>query len=143
MSVNDPITVKWDDKRQRYYLLQGRETFYSENREWIQFDTREQAENYRSLIMDKHTALPWKVVSGMIVRASDDAPIAHMERSEAASKAGIYPVERDDNAKFIVRVCNHYADMIEALERVESELIDVDMEVPQYVTDAIRRAKGE
>ena len=33
-------------------------------------------------------------------------------------------------------------ELLDALERVESELIDVDMEIPQYVTDAIRKAKG-
>jgi hypothetical protein len=33
--------------------------------------------------------------------------------------------------------------LLDALERVESELIDVDMEIPQYVTEAIRKARGE
>ena len=109
MSINDPITIEWDDKRERYYLQRGNETFYNAEREWIQFDTEQQAENYRRFIMTGHTALPWKVVSGMIVRANDDAPIAHMWRSECAS-------ERDNNAHFIVRACNAYDELLDALE---------------------------
>lgn len=34
------------------------------------------------------------------------------------------------------------AELLAALERVESELIDVEMEIPEYVTEAIRTAKG-
>ena len=34
-------------------------------------------------------------------------------------------------------------EMLDALQRVESELIDVGMEVPQYVTKAIRRTKDD
>ena len=158
MSINDPITVEWDDKRERYYLQRGNETFYNDDREWIQFDTEQQAENYRRFIMTGHTALPWKVVSGMIVRANDDAPIAHMDRSESASKAGIFPVERDNNAKFIVRACNAHDDMLDALEVVQTALanwrdnqeiviegVPVNLEEIKYcfVDDAIRKAKGE
>ena len=47
MSINDPITIEYDDKRERYYLKRGRETFYDNDRTWIQFDTREEAETYR------------------------------------------------------------------------------------------------
>jgi hypothetical protein len=50
MSINDPITVEWDDKRERWYLMRGRETFYDEDRVWIQFDTKEEAEEYRETI---------------------------------------------------------------------------------------------
>ena len=34
-------------------------------------------------------------------------------------------------------------EMLDALQQVESELIDVGMEVPQYVTKAIRRTKDD
>lgn len=53
--------------------------------------------------MRVHSAGPWKYVSGQVVRASDGAVIANMDRSEAASKAGIYPVERDANARLIAQ----------------------------------------
>ena len=43
MSINDPITIEYNEKRGKYYLLQGRETFYDENNEWIMFDTLEDA----------------------------------------------------------------------------------------------------
>lgn len=33
--------------------------------------------------------------------------------------------------------------LLDALERVESELIDVEMEIPIYITNAIALAKGE
>jgi len=47
MSINDPITIEYDERRKRYYLKQGRETFYDNDRDWIQFDTREEAETCR------------------------------------------------------------------------------------------------
>ena len=43
----------------------------------------------------------WKVISGAVHREKDNAPIATMVRTEEASAAGIYPVERDENAKLI------------------------------------------
>lgn len=52
MSINDTITVEWDEKRKKYYLKQGRETFYDSDRSWIMFDTKEEAEVYREAIRD-------------------------------------------------------------------------------------------
>lgn len=34
-------------------------------------------------------------------------------------------------------------EMLEALEKIESELLDVDMEIPEYLTLAIAKARGE
>ena len=51
MSIDDPISIEWDDKRQRYWLRQGRETFYDENRKWIQFETEEEAKAYRRILL--------------------------------------------------------------------------------------------
>lgn len=50
MSVTDTITVEWDEKREKYYLLQGRETFYDDDGVWIQFNTKEEAEEYKEAI---------------------------------------------------------------------------------------------
>ena len=50
MSINDPITIEWDDKRERWYLKRGRETFYDDDRVWIQFDTKAEAEAFREEI---------------------------------------------------------------------------------------------
>jgi len=47
------------------------------------------------------------------------------------------------NAAYIVQAVNNYEAMLEALESVESELLDVDMEVPEYITRAIAKAKGK
>lgn len=55
----------------------------------------------------RHTRLPWKVESGVIYTA-DGRPIATMIRTEEATKLGIFPVERDMNAMFIVEACNAY-----------------------------------
>ena len=46
MSINDPITIEFDEKRQKYFLKQGNETFYDDNNEWIMFDTEEEAQEY-------------------------------------------------------------------------------------------------
>lgn len=48
----------------------------------------------------KFTKGPWRAKCGSVERL-DGAPIAHMDRTDEASKAGIYPVERDYNAKLI------------------------------------------
>lgn len=48
----------------------------------------------------KHTPGPWKCESGQVLR-NDGAVIARMDRTDEATKAGIYPVERDLNARLI------------------------------------------
>jgi len=64
--------------------------------------------------MAEYTAGPWKMDSGQVVRSSDGAVIANMDRSEEASKAGIYPAERDSNARLIAAA----PDMLDALDRI-------------------------
>lgn len=57
----------------------------------------------------KHTQEPWHAHGGSIYRdpyPGIDAPIAHMDRSDRARDAGIYPVERDENAKRAVACVN-------------------------------------
>jgi hypothetical protein len=43
MSICDPITVEYNEKRKKYYLLRGRETFYDEDNYWRLWDTPEEA----------------------------------------------------------------------------------------------------
>ena len=64
----------------------------------------------------KHTPGPWICDGGAVYRNGDiDAPIAHMCRDERATKAGIYPVERDSNAVLIAAA----PDLLAACEAVE------------------------
>lgn len=46
MSINDPITVEYSERRKMYYLLQGRETFYDENRIMREWTTHTEAEQW-------------------------------------------------------------------------------------------------
>ena len=64
-----------------------------------------------------HTPGPWKTNSGQVVRESDGAVIANMDRSDAASEAGIYPVERDDNARLIAAA----PELLDALQYIPTE----------------------
>ena len=43
MSVNDPIEIKYDEKRDFFWLKQGSETFYNEDRCMIVFLSEEDA----------------------------------------------------------------------------------------------------
>ncbi len=65
----------------------------------------------------KHTTTPWVVINGAICTDEGQKPIANMVRDSTASEAGIYPVERDENARFIVTACNHFEEMKTLLER--------------------------
>lgn len=43
MSINDPIELRYHPKRDRWYIAQGRETFYDENDHLIEFESAEDA----------------------------------------------------------------------------------------------------
>lgn len=62
----------------------------------------------------KHTKGPWKYESGQVERM-DGAVIARMDRSNAATEAGIYPTERDANAKLIAAA----PELLEALKAMQ------------------------
>ena len=62
-------------------------------------------------MQDKHTGTPWKVTCGL-VETEDGREICRMDRSREATKNGIYPCERDNNAKFIVKACNHHDELV-------------------------------
>ncbi len=107
--------------------------------------------------MEKHTPGPWYCWGGAVYRDSDQdnptAPIAFMCRDERATAAGIYPVERDANAHFIVRAVNCHADLLAALERIAAAAGPFDDSHTPYWTinedditaarAAIARARGE
>lgn len=39
MAINDEYTIEWNEKRQKWFVKRGNETFYDEDRNWILFDT--------------------------------------------------------------------------------------------------------
>lgn len=43
MSINDPVYAFFDEKRWRWRLLRGNETFYNEQNQMIEFDTIDEA----------------------------------------------------------------------------------------------------
>jgi len=44
MSITDPVEAVWNDKREVWYLKQGRETFYNTDRTLMTWATQEEAE---------------------------------------------------------------------------------------------------
>ena len=46
MAINDPYEICYNAKRDKYYVKQGNETFYDDERRWILFDTEEDAEDF-------------------------------------------------------------------------------------------------
>ncbi len=46
MSINDPITVVYYERRNTYILKQGRETFYNESRNMREWNTAEEARQW-------------------------------------------------------------------------------------------------
>lgn len=53
MSINDPIVVRWNDRHKFWYLTQGRETFYNEDRELLYWDDKEEAIEYSRKVLGK------------------------------------------------------------------------------------------
>ena len=63
----------------------------------------------------RNTPAPWYAIGGAVFADADGKrPIARMVRDESASKAGIYPVERDANSRLIAAA----PELLEALERI-------------------------
>lgn len=61
MSITDPIEAAYYERSGKWYIKQGKETYYDPlTREWVLFDTKKQAELFIS-IMEKTPALGWKV----------------------------------------------------------------------------------
>ena len=53
MSLNDPILLLFDEKRQLWFLQRGRETFYDEENAMIMFDTKKDAEEWCRNVLGK------------------------------------------------------------------------------------------
>ena len=70
--------------------------------------------------MMTYTKGPWKMDSGQVVRSSDGAVIANMDRSDAAWEAGIQPVERNNNARLIASA----PDMRRALDEIAEAMLE-------------------
>lgn len=43
MSLNDPVELYYNNRRNKWLLMRGRETFYDENNTLVEFDTVEEA----------------------------------------------------------------------------------------------------
>ena len=63
--------------------------------------------------MSTHTPTPWTYDSGAVYAA--DIPIAHMDRNAGNGTA---PVERDLNAKLIVRAVNSHDELVAVLQGI-------------------------
>lgn len=46
MSLGDPVLIEYLFRRKSYILTRGRETFYNDDREMIEFDTAEEARRW-------------------------------------------------------------------------------------------------
>ena len=73
----------------------------------------------------KHTALPWdashrKVISGYStqVYTKDGETIATMHWYPKPEKEGVTATYREENARFVVKACNSYYELLEALKAV-------------------------
>lgn len=87
---------------------------------------------------------PWKVNSGM-VETEDGRPIAYMDRTDKATEAGIYPVERDSNAHLIAAAPAMLKALDECLDALQSpeaqKVLAFTMERAHAIT-AIGLARG-
>lgn len=90
----------------------------------------------------KHTPGPWKCESGLVERM-DGAVIARMDRSEEATKAGIYPVERDANAKLIASAPLLLDVLKHTLARLEAKGIAKNGTWTDELSEAIAKAEGK
>ena len=63
MSVNDPIILRYSESYGKYWLSQGRETFYDDDLYWIMFETPDDASTWakeelgKEVIVEKGTQL--------------------------------------------------------------------------------------
>ena len=97
-----------------------------------------------------HTGLPWTCHSGAVWKdgpdvwpkgEKDGVPIAIMDRAHGN---GTMPVERDNNAKFIVLAANSYYDLLDALKTARIRMIRYG-ESREEITEmdaVIRKAEG-
>lgn len=58
MSITDPIFVEYQQRRGTWILRQGRETFYNDDREMIEFPSQIAAKKYCEDVLGKTLGLP-------------------------------------------------------------------------------------
>lgn len=58
MSITDPITTLFLSNRGTWILVQGRETFYNEDREMLEFPGQYQAKKYCEDVLKKPFGMP-------------------------------------------------------------------------------------
>ena len=94
----------------------------------------------------RHTPGPWYCIGGAVYRENDaTAPIAYMCRDERASEAGIYPVERDCNARLIAAAPELLAACREALIELKDAMPHDEWELAyrvKVIARAIIKAEG-
>lgn len=100
----------------------------------------------KKLWKTEHTETPWVVVSGAI-ETEDERPIARMVRDDTAVEAEIHPVERDQNAQFIVEACNAHEDLLKFALLMRDFFSSDQAGHSQYIRgqadDVIQRAIGK
>ena len=83
--------------------------------------------------MAKYTQGKWGVLYGEVVRIGDNAPIASMDRTDKATKAGITPTEMTANARLIACA----PEMLETFQAIFDSLTDdYQIEVAELINKA-------
>lgn len=91
-----------------------------------------------------HTSVPWVCHSGMVWKQGpgthhrDGIPICRMDRETPETS----PVERDENAKFIVRACNAHADLLEACTWIVHQDDDGQLEGSPHNNRMLKAARA-
>jgi hypothetical protein len=88
-------------------------------------------ENTSNAILPDNCPLPWSRRNVNAAFQVADANGNHFLTAQMWNRGAAVP---DDLLDYIVTAANNYSLMLEALRKVESELIDVGMEVPSYIT---------
>lgn len=48
MTIGDEYTIEWNEKRQKWFVKRGNETFYDKDNNWIMFNTEHEAHQFIS-----------------------------------------------------------------------------------------------
>ena len=55
MAIGDPYEVHYNEKRERYFVKRGNETFYDEDNNWIMFNTKDEAMSFVMEQVDRNS----------------------------------------------------------------------------------------
>jgi len=90
-----------------------------------------------------HTPGPWQVVGSRITTLGNDKEREVVAR--VVAKANIF--ERDANAEYIVKACNHHDELLEACKAVIAEgythNLNLSEKTLELVNASIAKAEGE